>query len=157
MCVFSNYLYFLFLLKKNVKMYTSTYAPENHFWVNLFLKKQTNLPISDLKVDLSGLDLLNNIYINSIGFYSNKFIYHLISKNMWKFFPKNFSLIWNQRELNEFYGVKSLNSDNRSLLLDYTFNQNPGLKEFPCEGFFEVYYNVGENKTKYIPVNYIEL
>ena len=45
------------------------------------------------------------------------------------------------------YGINYINkNDNRSLLLDYSRNEFPMLKDFPVEGFYEIYYDFFENR-----------
>jgi NADH:ubiquinone oxidoreductase subunit C len=50
-----------------------------------------------------------------------------------------------------------LKKDNRNLLLDYTQNEHPMLKDFPCEGYKDLYYNFIEENLVYVDHNYIEL
>ena len=65
---------------------------------------------------------------------------------------------WLEREVSEMYGVNYINkNDNRSLLLDYSRNEFPMLKDFPVEGFYEIYYDFFENKLAYIKNEFIEL
>src|SRR5947207_336541 len=41
------------------------------------------------------------------------------------------------------YGISYINkNDNRSLLLDYSRNEFPMLKDFTVEGFYEIYYYI---------------
>jgi NADH:ubiquinone oxidoreductase subunit C len=56
------------------------------------------------------------------------------------------------------YCINYLNkNDNRSLLLDYSKNEYPMLKDFPSEGYNEIYFNIFENKINYIANEFIEL
>jgi NADH:ubiquinone oxidoreductase subunit C len=48
-------------------------------------------------------------------------------------------------------------SDNRNLLLDYTFDEHPLLKNYPCVGFKEVFYNPLEECVAYYQNNSVEL
>ncbi len=65
---------------------------------------------------------------------------------------------WLERENSEMYKINYLNKiDNRSLLLDYSRNEYPLLKNFPCEGFEEIYFNFFENKVSFIKNEFIEL
>ena len=51
------------------------------------------------------------------------------------------SLSWLERESAEMFKIKFANkTDIRRLLLDYTKNENPLLKDFPTEGYNDVYY-----------------
>ena len=47
--------------------------------------------------------------------------------------------------------------DNRSLLLDYSRNEFPMLKDFPTEGYYEIFYDFFENKIDYFKNEFIEL
>lgn len=65
---------------------------------------------------------------------------------------------WLERETSEMFGISFLNkTDSRCLLLDYSKNENPMLKSFPCEGYYDIYYNFFEHKLKYINNDIIEL
>ncbi len=65
---------------------------------------------------------------------------------------------WLERELIEFFGFFILNKlDTRNLLLDYNFIWNPLLKNFPVEGFQEIYYNFHNHTLDYISSEFIEL
>jgi NADH:ubiquinone oxidoreductase subunit C len=56
------------------------------------------------------------------------------------------------------YGIKYKNKhDNRSLLLDYSRNEYPMLKDFPTEGYQEIYFDFFENKLQYVRNEFIEL
>lgn len=66
--------------------------------------------------------------------------------------------IWLEREISELYGVNFfLKKDARSLLLDYSRNEHPFLKDFPCEGYYEIYFDFFENKLNYSKNEFIEL
>lgn len=65
---------------------------------------------------------------------------------------------WLERETSEMYGLFIYNkSDNRNLLLDYTFTEHPLLKSYPCAGFNEVFYNPLEECTAYYANGSVEL
>jgi len=55
---------------------------------------------------------------------------------------------WLERETSEMYGLLYYNkNDMRKLLLDYSKLENPMLKDFPCEGLQDVFYNFFENQV----------
>ena len=55
---------------------------------------------------------------------------------------------WLERETSEMYGLLYYwKSDTRKLLLDYAKMENPMLKDFPCEGIQDVFYNFFENQV----------
>lgn len=65
---------------------------------------------------------------------------------------------WLEREVSELFAINFIfKKDNRNLLLDYTQNEHPMLKDFPCEGYKDLYYNFIEENLTYIDHNYIEL
>jgi NADH:ubiquinone oxidoreductase subunit C len=65
---------------------------------------------------------------------------------------------WLEREVFEMYNIQFINKkDSRSLLLDYSRNEFPMLKDFPTEGFYEIYFDFFENKVNYIKNEFIEL
>jgi NADH:ubiquinone oxidoreductase subunit C len=65
---------------------------------------------------------------------------------------------WLERELSEMFGISfNLKQDNRVLLLDYSRDDNPLKKGYPCEGYRDIYYNFFENQLGYINNDYVEL
>lgn len=65
---------------------------------------------------------------------------------------------WLERETSEMFGVYyTFKKDQRILLLDYSKNETPFLKDFPCEGYSDIYYNFFENNLTYINHEFIEL
>lgn len=69
-----------------------------------------------------------------------------------------FNSNWVERELIEFFGIKIINKkDTRNLLLDYNLQINPLLKNFPTEGFQELYFNFNSFNLDYINNEFIEL
>ncbi len=56
------------------------------------------------------------------------------------------------------YNINYINkNDNRSLLLDYSRNEYPMLKDFPTEGYEEIYFDFFENKVIHIRNEFIKL
>jgi NADH:ubiquinone oxidoreductase subunit C len=56
------------------------------------------------------------------------------------------------------YGIQYTGKrDARPLLLDYSKNEFPMLKDFPTEGVNDIYYNFFENKLTFIKNEFIEL
>jgi NADH:ubiquinone oxidoreductase subunit C len=65
---------------------------------------------------------------------------------------------WLEREVSEMFQINFiLKKDNRNLLLDYSQNEHPMLKDFPTEGYKDLYYNFVEENLTYLDHNYIEL
>jgi NADH:ubiquinone oxidoreductase subunit C len=55
---------------------------------------------------------------------------------------------WIERETSEMYGVNFKHKkDVRKLLTDYTNFENPLLKSYPTEGFFDVFYNFFDDQV----------
>jgi len=177
---------FLVFEKTNVMIYTSQLLTPNHYiiyinknWlksINIFIKNELFFNYSQL-TDISCIDTIkyNNIISNKKIFNSNnRFIIYNI---YYMYFLKiRLSLIqlsnlnvesvdsiypnasWLEREVSEMYGINYLTkNDNRSLLLDYSRNEFPMLKDFPVEGFYEIYFDFFENKLTYIKNEFIEL
>lgn len=68
------------------------------------------------------------------------------------------SLNWLERESSEMFKIKYTNkTDIRRLLLDYTKNENPLLKDFPTEGYNDVYYCFFNDQVIFIENNTVEL
>ena len=61
------------------------------------------------------------------------------------FFP---NASWLERETAEMYGIYFFNkNDSRKLLLDYSKNENPLLKNYPVEGYSQVFFSFFENQV----------
>ena len=68
------------------------------------------------------------------------------------------NLNWLERENSEMFGVLyNFKSDSRRLLLDYSKDESPMLKNFPCSGLQECYYDIFENQISYLDIVNIEL
>ena len=177
---------FIVFEKLNIIAYTSKLLMPNHYvcflnknWfysVNLFLKNEIFSSYSSL-IDNSCIDTLkyNDILPEKKFFNKNKrfiiyniyYMYFLkirlsliqiinLNSNSIDLIYNNSS--WLEREISEMYGINYLNkNDNRSLLLDYSRNEFPLLKDFPVEGFYEIYYDFFENKLTYIKNEFVEL
>ena len=65
---------------------------------------------------------------------------------------------WLERETSEMFRISySLKLDTRRLLLDYSRQENPLLKNFPVEGFSDVFYNFFEDQVTYNESTVVEL
>lgn len=151
---------------------------ENYFSINKVFKNELFYSSSSL-IEHSGIDtkyydkLDNKFKLNFMGnrlmvfntfyFYNIKvkitiFLNLFLSENI----PSIESLYpnanWIERETSEMYCIQYTNKkDIRNLLLDYSRNEYPMLKEFPCEGYFDVYYDFFEDQLKYIESEFVEL
>lgn len=55
---------------------------------------------------------------------------------------------WLEREVGEMFNISFFNKiDTRRLLLDYSKQENPLLKDYPCEGFNDVYYSFFDDQV----------
>lgn len=140
------------------------------FSVNLFFKKELFFWNSYL-VDSSAIDTLNykitNTYLTSflktniiIIFYIYYFYFLKIKINISvvynNFLKKHLCSIdgiflnsnWIERETSEMFGINYFNKkDVRKLLIDYSSFENPLLKTYPTEGFFDIFYNFFEDQV----------
>lgn len=172
--------------KINPVIYTSKVLNKNHYicfvptkWyiaLNIFIKNElfyNNLFLSEI----SAIDTIKyNKILPEIKFYNfnKRFIlfniYYLyfikIRMNFIYVTDKDLESIdflfknanWLERETSEMFGLNYINKiDNRSLLLDYSRNEFPMLKDFPTEGLSEIYFDFFENKLNYIKNEFIEL
>lgn len=65
---------------------------------------------------------------------------------------------WLERETSEMYNIQYVNKrDCRKLLLDYTLDVNPMLKNYPTEGEFDCYFSNTENQITLEYFNTVEL
>lgn len=176
----------IFIVFEKVKpvVYTSQTLTSNHFvclipsnWyknINIFMKNELFLATTFL-VDSTIIDLLK--YNDNIMFLNEKkrflkynIYYTYMLKNrltLLQLFKTPtldtidniyYNSSWLERENSEMYGINYINKkDNRSLLLDYSRNEYPMLKDFPTEGYDEIYFDFFENKINYIKNEFIEL
>ena len=65
---------------------------------------------------------------------------------------------WIERETSEMFGVNFKHKkDIRKLLTDYSNFENPLLKSYPCEGFFDVFYNFFDDQVVLANNSVVEL
>ena len=115
--------------------------------VDLFLKKN--------RITLFYLYyfLYTNTKLNLLTSYNNLKLSQIPSVD--KIFK---SASWLERETNEMFKINFTNkTDVRRLLLDYTKQEYPLLKDFPTEGFNDVYYNFFEDQVVYTTNTIVEL
>ena len=68
------------------------------------------------------------------------------------------SASWLERETGEMFKITyELKIDTRRLLLDYSKQENPLLKDYPVEGFNDIFYNLFEDQVIYNNSTIIEL
>ena len=65
---------------------------------------------------------------------------------------------WLERENNEMFGVNyNFKNDQRIVLLDYSRNETPMIKDFPTEGYNDIFFNFFENQLTYLNHEFVEL
>lgn len=97
--------------------------------------------------------LCTSIKLNLLTSYNNTKLPRIASVD--KIFK---SAGWLERETNEMFKVNYMyKTDVRRLLLDYTKQEYPLLKDFPTEGFNDVYYNFFEDQVVYTTNTVVEL
>ncbi len=65
---------------------------------------------------------------------------------------------WLEREASEMYGLNFFfKKDTRTLLLDYSKNEHPMLKEYPSEGYGELYYDFFDTQLHYMESEPVEI
>lgn len=98
-------------------------------------------------------------YIFHFYFISYRLIFCFSNKGVSTSFESSYpNANWLEREFSEMYGCTLYSkSDNRNLLLDYTFDEHPLLKNYPCVGFKEVFYNPLEECVSYYSNTNVEL
>lgn len=68
------------------------------------------------------------------------------------------SASWLEREAGEMFKISyNLKTDTRRLLLDYSKQENPLLKDYPTEGFNDVVYSIFEDQVVYTNSTTVEL
>ncbi len=176
---------FIVFEKINPIVFTSKKLTKNHYvffvdnnWyagINFFLKNELFLNMSTL-TEMSAIDTLkySNFFSENELIKKNRFMLYNIYYTY--FFKIRLTVLtslgtkvqsienlfknanWLEREVSEMYGIQFINKkDTRSLLLDYSKNEFPMLKDFPTEGVNDIYYNFFENKLVYIKNELIEL
>lgn len=177
---------FIILEKINPIIYTSEILIPNHFIIylaknnfitlNYILKHEFFCSKSTL-IENSCVDTLNYSNVNIPVFNKTRllpfylyYIYNLKSRLTLILHldsqTNNVSSIdllyknanWLERESSEMYGIFYKNKkDSRKLLLDYTKDENPLLKDFPTEGSNDIFYNFFEDQVSFEKNNVVEL
>lgn len=156
------------------------YTQKNWFFIlNQFLKNELFLNYSFL-IENSAVDTLNYTNINNdkkIFFKNQRFLlfytyyfYNIKSKitfilNCEKHNKTIHSIDtifnnagWLERETSEMYGIYFLwKTDIRKLLLDYSKNDSPLLKDYPVSGYQDYFYNILEDTVSFYNNEIIEL
>lgn len=112
---------------KNFLLFNKKKITINCVIYNFFLYKYSlKLNIFTYCSDFKNLNTISNLYNNSL---------------------------WLERELSEMFNINFKNKlDSRNLLLDYSYIGNPLLKNFPCVGYIELFYNYIDNWVFYTKI-----
>ncbi len=146
----------------------------NIFFKNeVFLSNSTLLENSaiDNKKNFDFLKKINFFFKNRILLFYVYYFYTLKSKLMLLTTYNNNNLNkitsldkifksagWLERETGEMFKISyGFKTDTRRLLLDYSKQENPLLKDYPVEGFNDVFYNFFEDQVVYSNATVVEL
>lgn len=148
--------HFLPFFFNNVK--PTIYTQKNKQHLAFISKKIITLPSSAINyvIDMSAVHNNQKLIFTSLKLNNNQTC--TLHSNKINYTTTNTGLLWPIREVVEFFGFKNFKTiDNRNLLLDYSSNMNPLLKDFPCEGLEEVYFNFYSQKVSKFKIFFIEL
>lgn len=126
-------------LVENSSVDTISFSNDN-FLINFFSKHNRNLVYYSYYMYFMKIRLTLFYFCNNAG--------NIISGGLTSIDRIYKNANWLERETSEMYGIYYYwKSDTRKLLLDYTKHENPLLKDFPSEGFQDVFYNFFENQV----------
>lgn len=161
----------------------SFFIYSNHNWLyglNIFFKNEVFMNNSML-LEVSAIDSKNfNKFNKNVDFFLKKnriilfYVFYFLTIKLKiilltsnnpnlkskvtsiDFFYKSAS--WLERECSEMFGVYFNNKkDIRRLLLDYSKVENPMLKDFPSEGYNDVFYSFFEEQVTFTKNDVVEL
>lgn len=123
------------------------------------LKYNKILPDIDIILNKNKFIIYNIYYVYFIKIRLTLIINYSDQKNTTTSIEKIYkNANWLEREVCEMFGVYFNNkSDYRVLLLDYSKDEHPMCKDFPCEGYNDIYYNILEQQLLYVNHEFIEL
>ena len=161
--------HFFILINKNWFYSLNLFFKNELFFSNSMLFE--NSAIDSLKFSKINNNLDFFFKKNRIILYYSYYFYNLKLKlniiMLYNFYKKNKipsidklykNANWLERETSEMFGINYHNKkDIRKLLLDYSKVENPLLKDFPTEGFSEVFYDFFEDQVVYLNNDSIEL
>lgn len=178
---------FIIIEKSNPAIFTADtsipnhyilYINKNHFFLTAAILKNEFFASKSSLIESSAIDSLNYNNFSNITSFVNLnrimpfYLYYLYSLkirltiilnnenngsiNSIDKLYKNSN--WLEREAAEMYGIYYKNKkDCRKLLLDYTKDENPMLKDFPTEGTNDIFYNFFEDQVIFDYNNTVEL
>jgi NADH:ubiquinone oxidoreductase subunit C len=150
--------------------------------INQLIRKEfflnSSMLIENSSIDANYLTKNNNIFnfkntsTNSMLVFYSYYILHLKLRLTLLFIPSSNQNIntltsidkifknanWVERETSEMYNINyQWKNDTRKILIDYSKNEYPLLKDYPSEGFQDVFYNFFENQVSVTKNEVIEL
>jgi NADH:ubiquinone oxidoreductase subunit C len=145
-CVFKNEIFFSFNYLSEISAVDT-------------LKYSSFLPETDLLFSKNRLLIYYIFYFYTLKTRLTIFSFYNTADNNITSIERNYdNANWLEREVSEMFQVNFiLKRDNRNLLLDYSQNEHPMLKDFPTEGYKDLYYNFIEENLVYVDHSYIEL
>lgn len=161
--------HFFLLINKNWFYPLNLFFKNELFFSNSILFESSaidSLKFSKINNNLEFFFKKNRIILfYSYYFYSLKLklnvimLYNFYKKNKITSIDKLYrNASWVERETSEMFGINYYNKkDIRKLLLDYSKIENPMLKDFPTEGFSEVFYDFFEDQVVFSNNASIEL
>ena len=124
------------------------YFNNNDDLVLNFFKKYNKILFYNFNIFNSKIKLYLYIFLNS---YKSKTNLNSIDK----IYP---NASWIERETSEMYNIYFYNKkDHRKLMLDYSFNDSPLLKDYPLEGRKQYFFSFFENQVISQDNKYIEI
>lgn len=163
--------HFFFFIPKNYAYILAQILHKEYFFSQSYLVEVSAIDSNYLKNQNIFLNFKNNFNCNLIVFYT---YYAVFLKSRLTFFflqnsyTKQITLNsidkiyrnanWAEREASEMYNINyTWKSDTRKLLIDYSKNEYPLLKDYPSEGFQDVHFNFFEGQVTTIKTETVEL
>lgn len=164
----SHFLIFLYDIKSEVlKMLSNTINSYLYSLLDIVGLDLTKLKNYNLFFNIEDIHLNSNFFERLVIYstlnysYNHRIIYYCFSDIKSKYISLEntyYNANWLERELVEFFNINiAQRSDTRNLLLDYNFQGNPLLKNYPTEGYKEIFFNHLSYNLEYINTEFIEL
>lgn len=163
--------HFFFFIPKNYSYIAAQILHKEFFYSYSYLLEVSAIDSSYLKNSNIFINFKNNFNSSLIVFYTFYLIY--LKARLTFFFLQNsnnnqFTINsvdkvfrnanWAEREASEMYNINyTWKSDTRKLLIDYSKNEYPLLKDFPSEGFQDVHFNFFEGQVSTAKTEVVEL
>ena len=162
--VLQNGHFFILLEKKFLKSSMNIFKNEYNFWKSTLIENSAvdtleyNKYTKEFEIFFKNSRILNFyiLYFYKLKLKLNLIFYGQNSFDSIDLIYKNSN--WLERETSEMYNIHFYKKrDSRKLLLDYTLDVNPMLKDYPTEGEYDCYYSNIEHQVVLEKHNVIEL